>query len=192
MYYLRVACDRGPGRLAGAHAYGLAIGHGLVANGVRATYTPGSQVGTGRGVKKKNRSDITPDPGGHRPQRLCAQGRTCAKQDQVQASAPGQNRTQFVGSTTVMVLISLLQFQKLRILNGSLSLITSLISGMCQGVSISCIAWEVDKAGMILYFCLVVASIFREFWRNRSQDPPKDAFPLPLTRLADLLEGKQA
>ena len=32
----------------------------------------------------------------------------------------------------------------------------------------------------------------REFWRNRSQDPPKDAFPLPLTRLADLLEGRQA
>ena len=25
---------------------------------------------------KKNRSDITPDPGGHRPQRPCAQGRT--------------------------------------------------------------------------------------------------------------------
>ena len=32
----------------------------------------------------------------------------------------------------------------------------------------------------------------REFSRNRSQDPPKDAFPLPLTTLADLLEGKQA
>ena len=41
--------------------------------------------------KKKGRSDITPDPGGHRPQRPCAQGRTYAKQDQPQASAPGQN-----------------------------------------------------------------------------------------------------
>ena len=30
--------------------------------------------------KKKNRSDITPDLGGHRPQRPCAQGRTYAKQ----------------------------------------------------------------------------------------------------------------
>ena len=30
---------------------------------------------------KKNISDITPDPGGHRPQRPCAQGRTCAEQE---------------------------------------------------------------------------------------------------------------
>ena len=30
---------------------------------------------------KKNRSDITPDPGGHRAQRPRVQGRTCAKQD---------------------------------------------------------------------------------------------------------------
>ena len=29
--------------------------------------------------QKKNRLDITPDPGGHRPQRPCAQGRTRAK-----------------------------------------------------------------------------------------------------------------
>ena len=50
--------------------------------------------------EEKNRSDITPDPGGHRPQRPCAQGRTCAKQDQAQASAPGRNRTQFVGGAT--------------------------------------------------------------------------------------------
>ena len=41
-----------------------------------------------------SRSDITPDPGGHRPQ-----GRG-GKQDQVQASALGQNRTQFVGGAT--------------------------------------------------------------------------------------------
>ena len=30
--------------------------------------------------KKKN-SDITPNPNGHRPQRPCAQGRTCAEQE---------------------------------------------------------------------------------------------------------------
>ena len=51
-------------------------------------------------IKNTHRSDITPDPGGRRPQRPCAQGRTCAKQDQAQASAPGQNRTQFVGGAT--------------------------------------------------------------------------------------------
>ena len=39
--------------------------------------------------KKHNRSDITPDPGGLRPHRPYAQGRTRAQQDQVQASAPG-------------------------------------------------------------------------------------------------------
>ena len=50
--------------------------------------------------QNKNRSHITPDPGGHRPQRPCAQGRTCAKQDQAQASAPGQSRTEFVGGAT--------------------------------------------------------------------------------------------
>ena len=54
----------------------------------------------GKKQKQKNRSDITPDPGGHRPQRPCAQGRTYAKQDQPQASAPGQNRTQRVGGAT--------------------------------------------------------------------------------------------
>ena len=48
----------------------------------------------------KKRSDITPDPGGHRPQRPCAQGRTCAKQDQAQASALGQNRIQLGGGAT--------------------------------------------------------------------------------------------
>ena len=50
--------------------------------------------------ENKNRSDITPDPGGNRPQRPCAQGRTFAKQDQPQASAPGQNRTQCGGGAT--------------------------------------------------------------------------------------------
>ena len=48
----------------------------------------------------ENRSDITPDPGGHWPQRPCGQGRTCAKQDQPRASVQGQNRTQFVGGAT--------------------------------------------------------------------------------------------
>ena len=48
----------------------------------------------------KNRSDITPYPGGHRPQRPCAQGWTRAKQDQAHASAPGQNRTRSVGGAT--------------------------------------------------------------------------------------------
>ena len=33
------------------------------------------------------RSNIMPGPGGHRPQRPCAQGRTCTKQDQGQAGA---------------------------------------------------------------------------------------------------------
>ena len=50
--------------------------------------------------KKKNRSDITPDPGGHRPQRPCAPGRTRAKQDQAQESDPGQNQTRSVGGAT--------------------------------------------------------------------------------------------
>ena len=48
--------------------------------------------------KKEIRSDITPDPGGHRPQRPCAH--TYAKQDQPQASSPGQNRTQRRGGAT--------------------------------------------------------------------------------------------
>ena len=51
--------------------------------------------------KKKTGSDITPDPGGHWPQRPCAQGRTHVKQDQPQASAPGQNRTQCGGEATM-------------------------------------------------------------------------------------------
>ena len=50
--------------------------------------------------KKKIRSDITPDPSGHRPQRPCTQRRTRAKQDQAQASAPGQTRTRSVGGAT--------------------------------------------------------------------------------------------
>ena len=33
------------------------------------------------GTRKKNESDITPNPGGHRPQLPCAQGRTCAEQE---------------------------------------------------------------------------------------------------------------
>ena len=49
---------------------------------------------------KLNRSDIMPDPGGHRPRRPCAQRRTRAKHDQAQASAPGQNRTRSVGGAT--------------------------------------------------------------------------------------------
>ena len=48
----------------------------------------------------KNRSGITPDPGGHRSQCPCAQGRTRAKQDQAQASSPGQNQTRSVGGAT--------------------------------------------------------------------------------------------
>ena len=50
--------------------------------------------------QQKNRSDITSDPGGHRPQRPCAQGRTRGKQDQAQATAPGQNPTRSVGGAT--------------------------------------------------------------------------------------------
>ena len=53
--------------------------------------------------KKINSSDITPDPGGHHghsPQRPCAQGRTRAKHDPAQASAPGQNWTRSIGWAT--------------------------------------------------------------------------------------------
>ena len=49
--------------------------------------------------KAKDRSDIMPNQGGLRPQRPCAQGRTCAKQDQAQASAPGQNRSEGEATT---------------------------------------------------------------------------------------------
>ena len=45
-------------------------------------------------------SDITPDPGGHRPQRPCAQGRTCAEQDYAQEAAPAQTKDQTVGKAT--------------------------------------------------------------------------------------------
>ena len=52
--------------------------------------------------KTKTRSGITTDPGGHPPHRPYAQpeGRTRAKQDQAQASAPGQNQTRSVGGAT--------------------------------------------------------------------------------------------
>ena len=52
-------------------------------------------------INKKNRPDIPPDPGVRRPQRPYAQGGACAKQDQVQASAPGlkQNRAAGGGTT---------------------------------------------------------------------------------------------
>ena len=42
--------------------------------------------------EKKNRSDITPDPGGHRPQRPYTQRRTRTTQDQAQASASSKIR----------------------------------------------------------------------------------------------------
>ena len=45
-------------------------------------------------------SNIMPDTGRHRQQHPCAQGRTRAKQDQAQASAPGQNRIRSVGGAT--------------------------------------------------------------------------------------------
>ena len=54
-----------------------------------------SRVACGLKMKENPRSEMTPDPGGHRPQ-----GRTRAKQDQAQASAPGQSRTQSVGGAT--------------------------------------------------------------------------------------------
>ena len=41
-------------------------------------------------VQGKTRTSITPDPGGHRPQLPCAQGRTCAIHEQVQVAALGQ------------------------------------------------------------------------------------------------------
>ena len=49
----------------------------------------------------KKRLDITPDPGGHRPQRPCAQGRTCAQQELGAAPGQIQNRTAAgAGATT--------------------------------------------------------------------------------------------
>ena len=45
-------------------------------------------------------SDITPDPGGYRPQRPCAQGRTCAEQEEAQEAAPAQTKDQTVGKAT--------------------------------------------------------------------------------------------
>ena len=68
-------------------------GRGLAGAWMQTTHQAGKK-------KNNNRSDITPDPAGHRPQRPCAQGRTCAKQAQPQASALGQNRTQFGGGAT--------------------------------------------------------------------------------------------
>ena len=50
---------------------------------------------------KKKRSDVTPDPGGHRPQCPCAQGRTCAKQDQAQTGAPGQMQNRSAGGAAM-------------------------------------------------------------------------------------------
>ena len=40
------------------------------------------------------------DPGGHRPQRPCARGWTCAKQEQAQGVAPGQIQNRTAGGTT--------------------------------------------------------------------------------------------
>ena len=42
--------------------------------------------------KIKTKSDIMPNPSGHRPQRPCAQGRTCAEQELAQGAAPGQTK----------------------------------------------------------------------------------------------------
>lgn len=41
--------------------------------------------------KKTTKSNVTPDPGGNRPQRSCSHGRTCATHDQVQAVARSKN-----------------------------------------------------------------------------------------------------
>ena len=41
----------------------------------------------------REKTDITPYPGGHRPQRRYAQGRTCARQDQAQAARRSRIRT---------------------------------------------------------------------------------------------------
>ena len=49
---------------------------------------------------RETRSDITPDSGGHRPQRPCAQGRTFAKQEQAQGAAPGQIQNGTAGGGT--------------------------------------------------------------------------------------------
>ena len=51
-------------------------------------------------TNKKVKSDTTPDPRGHRPQRPCAQGRTCAKQEQAQGAAPGHTQNRIAGGAT--------------------------------------------------------------------------------------------
>ena len=43
---------------------------------------------------------MTPDPGGHRPQCPCAQGRTCAEQEEAQGAAPAQTKDEIVGRAT--------------------------------------------------------------------------------------------
>ena len=51
-------------------------------------------------LTKRKRSGITPHPGGHRPQRPCAQRRTRAKQEKVQGAAPGQTKNRPAGGAT--------------------------------------------------------------------------------------------
>ena len=47
-------------------------------------------------------------------------------------------------------------------------------------------AWQ---DAMLMHNC---DAKIREFWCNRSQAPPDDAFPLGLDELSNLLEGRQA
>ena len=51
-------------------------------------------------IHKNPRSNITPDQGGHRPQRPCAQGRTGAEQEQARAVAPGLKQNCTAGGAT--------------------------------------------------------------------------------------------
>ena len=57
-------------------------------------------LGCGHDYKKRKQIGHHARPRRHRPQRPYAQGRTRAKQDQAQASAPGPNRIRSVGGAT--------------------------------------------------------------------------------------------
>ena len=50
--------------------------------------------------KANKKLDVTSDPGGHRPQRPCAQGRTCAKHEQAHGAVPGQIPNRTAGGAT--------------------------------------------------------------------------------------------
>ena len=86
----------------------IGTSNSLTINGLHAKGTsPGvlhgessKRLAPPRNITPKNKSDITPNPSGHGPQRPCAQGRTCTEQEYAQGAAPGQIKNQTVGRAT--------------------------------------------------------------------------------------------